>query len=54
VVLPPGTHTVNFRFDPQSLHATEAIANTASAALVLLLLGLVGWEIYRRRKTAAQ
>lgn len=54
VVLPSGKHTVNFRFDPQSLHATEAIANTASAALVLLLLGLVGWEIYRRRKTAAQ
>ena len=51
IVLPAGKHTVEFRFDPQSLHTTEAIANTSLVAIVLLLLALVGWEIYRRRKS---
>ena len=49
IVLPAGRHTVEFRFDPHSLHTTEAIANTALVALALLLLALVGWEIRRRR-----
>ena len=54
IVLPAGRHTVEFRFDPQSLHTTEAIANTSLVALVLLLLALVGWEIYRRRKSTGE
>lgn len=51
VVLPAGKHTIEFRFDPQSLHTTEAIANTSLVALIVLLLALVGWEIYRRRQS---
>ena len=51
VVLPAGKHTVQFRFDPQTLHATEMVANTSLIALVLLFLGLVGTEIYCRRKS---
>ena len=54
VVLPAGKHTVQFRFDPQSLHTTEAIANTSLIALVVLLLALIGWEMYRRRKTVKE
>lgn len=54
IVLPAGKHTIEFRFDPQSLHTTEAIANTSLVALVLLLLALVGWEIYRRRKSSEE
>ena len=54
IVLPAGRHTVEFRFDPQSLHTTEAIANTSLVTLVLLLLALVGWEIYRRRKSTGE
>ena len=54
VVLPTGKHTVSFRFDPQSLHITETLANTGLIALVLLFLALIGWEIYRRRKSSAQ
>ncbi len=42
VVLPAGKHTIEFRFDPQSLHTTEAIANTSLVALIVLLLALVG------------
>ena len=51
VVLPAGKHTIEFRFDPQSLHTTEAIANTSLVALIVLLLALVGWEIYRLRQS---
>ena len=54
VVLPSGKHTVEFRFDPQSLHTTEAIANGALIVLVALLLLLLAGEIIRRRKLAAQ
>ena len=54
VVIPAGKHQVEFRFDPQSLHTTEAVANTSLVALILLFLALVGYEIYRRRRSAAQ
>ncbi|MCR5179619.1 MAG: YfhO family protein [Bacteroidaceae bacterium] len=50
VVLPQGKHQVQFVFDPQSLHATETLANTALIALVVLFLALLGWEIMRMRK----
>ena len=46
--VPAGKHTIEFVFDPQSLHVTEAIAYTA---LVLLLLGfLVAVAIQFRKK----
>ena len=48
VVIPAGKHHIAFRFDPQSLHTTEAIANTALIALALLALALIGWGVWRR------
>ncbi|MBQ7495700.1 MAG: YfhO family protein [Bacteroidaceae bacterium] len=50
VVLPKGRHTVTFTFDPQTLHTTEAIANIGLIALLLLFVGLIGSEIWRRKK----
>ena len=50
VVIPAGKHTIAFRFDPQSLHTTEAIANGALVALVVLFLALVGWGVWRKKK----
>jgi len=50
VVIPAGKHTIAFRFDPQSLHTTEAIANAALILLAFLLIALAGWEIWKRRK----
>lgn len=47
----PGKHTVSFRFDPQSLHVTEAVADTALVVLLLAFLFLTGRETLRRRKT---
>ena len=50
VVIPAGKHQIAFRFDPQSLHTTEAIANTALMALALLLIALVAVGVWRKRK----
>ena len=49
VVIPAGKHQIAFRFDPQSLHTTEAIANTALIALALLLIALIAWAFWRRK-----
>lgn len=43
----PGTHKVEFRFDPKSLHITEAIAHTA---LILLAVAFVGLLVFAARK----
>ena len=51
VVIPAGKHQIAFRFDPQSLHTTEAIANTALIALALLLIALVAVGVWRKRKS---
>ena len=50
VVVPAGKHTIAFRFDPQSLHATEALANTALILLAVLALVLIAWAIFKQRK----
>lgn len=53
LVVPQGEHQVEFVFDPQSLHTTEAIAITGN---IVLLLGIVGCAVYyfiqrKRRET---
>ena len=45
--VPAGKHTIEFVFDPQSLHVTEAIAYTA---LSLLLLGFIVAVVLQIRK----
>ena len=46
VKLPAGRHTVEVRFDPASVHRTEALAY-AGFALLLLFLGGTLWQLYR-------
>ncbi len=50
VVIPAGKHTIAFRFDPQSLHTTEALANTALILLALLLVALLVYSFWRNKK----
>ncbi len=45
--IPAGEHTIEMKFDPQSVHTTEAIAY---AGLVILLLGAIGGVVYYWRK----
>ncbi len=46
--VPAGTHTIEMRFDPQSLHVTEGIAY---GALILLLIGIIAiaWIYYKKK-----
>ena len=46
--IPAGKHTVEMRFDPQSLHVTEGIAY---GALALLVIGIAAVALIARKKT---
>ena len=46
----PGKHTVDFKFDPKSLHVTETVANVSLVVLMLVFLGLAGCAIVRNRR----
>ena len=50
----PGRHAVAFKFDPQSLHMTEAVANGAMIVLLLALLFALGRTAWQRRKAEKQ
>lgn len=50
----PGKHTVDFKFDPSTLHVTETVANTALVLLLLAFLFLVGREVMCRRKRCGE
>ncbi len=45
--VPAGKHTIEMRFDPQSLHVTEGIAY---GALALLIIGVMGAALMARKK----
>ena len=52
IVIPAGEHEVTMTFDPTSVHTTEAVAYTALAVLVLLLLfAITFWWRRNHRKT---
>lgn len=50
VLLPAGNYTLQFWFDPTSMHVTEFIAKTASVLLIVSILFAVIYPIIYRRK----
>ena len=52
--IPAGRHTIEMRFDPKSLHVTEAVANGAMVVLLLVLLFVLGRAVWQRRKMSGQ
>jgi hypothetical protein len=50
MVLPPGEHIIDFRFEPISYFAGEKIATASSYLLLVLMLGAIGWEIRNRAR----
>ncbi len=50
VKLPAGRHTLEFRFDPASVHRTEALAYAGFALIILLAAGTVRTEFRNHRK----
>ena len=51
--IPAGQHTVEMRFDPQSLHVTEGIAYAGLSLLAVGALAAIGLGIWRRRGKAS-
>ena len=49
MVLPPGEHSIEFRFEPKSYFTGKKIASASSYVLFIFLLGAIGWEVRRRR-----
>ncbi len=47
--VPAGKHKIAFVFDPSSVHLTESVATVSFIVLVLGLLGMIGWEIRKRK-----
>jgi hypothetical protein len=52
IKVPAGEHEVIMTFDPQTVHITEAIAYGALALLALMLIALIGFGFYKKRKQA--
>lgn len=50
----PGDCDIVMTFDPKSVHTTETIAYSAMAFLVLTALGIMGFSMWRRRKSMRQ
>jgi hypothetical protein len=51
MVLPPGEHTIDFRFEPRSYFTGKKIAATSSYLLFILMLGAIGWEVRSRMRS---
>jgi hypothetical protein len=51
MVVPPGEHSIEFRFEPESYFRGKQIASASSYLLFLLLLGAIGWEIRQARRS---
>lgn len=47
MIVPAGSHTIEFRFEPKSFYAGTKIALTSSILVILLVLGALGNFIYK-------
>jgi len=54
MVIPAGQHTVEFRFDPQSLRTGKLISMIGSALILLLIAGWLFDEWRKRRKATVK
>jgi hypothetical protein len=51
--LPAGNNTIEFRFEPASYSSGNIVMLICNIILILLLLGAIGWSIYRNRNYSA-
>lgn len=48
--IPAGEHEIEFRFEPKDYHTSLMVATASSGLLVLLLLGMVGFSIFKKKE----
>ncbi|NAS13485.1 YfhO family protein [Poritiphilus flavus] len=52
--LPAGDHTVEFRFEPELVRKGSKITLASSVLLALIVIGGIGYSLWRRRKEAPE
>jgi hypothetical protein len=46
MLIPAGEHTIEFKFEPQSFFIGERVSSISSIILILLLIGVLGFEVW--------
>lgn len=54
MVVPKGDHTIDFKFEPKSYNMGNKISLTSSAVLIILLLIILGSELYKFSKDTSK
>ena len=52
--VPAGDHNIEFVFDPQEVHTTDALARWAIIAIFLALLAAINVPLFKRLKASRQ
>lgn len=52
--VPAGEHAIHFVFDPDSVRRGDALAVACIILMYLIILGIIGINVYKRNKTAKQ
>ena len=50
MIVPAGEHHIEFKFEPRSYYLGQKIALYSSIFVLLLLIGIVSYEIYKKEK----
>lgn len=50
MTVPAGEHTIEFKFEPSSYYIGEKVSMVSSILLIVLIVGVLGFEVYRRTK----
>ena len=50
MIIPDGEHKIEFKFEPKSYYKGQIIALYSSILVILLLLGSLGYRIYKKNK----
>ena len=52
--VPAGEHTIVFEFRPQAYVTAAYVSSYSSFLILLMLVGAVGWTVWKRRQEARQ
>ena len=50
MIIPVGTHKIEFKFEPKTYKLSQTIALSSSIIVLLMFFGLLGFNFYKKRK----